>query len=265
MLRDRIVTLPRAIARRAGMKWGRPQGILPFTGDVSDVPARQNAASTDMERLFYSHDGPLVHKWHHYLSIYDRHLGRFRGQPIRLLEIGVSQGGSLDLWRKYFGPEATIFGVDIEPRCAQFDGQGGKVRIGSQADPAFLRDIVAEMGGLDVVIDDGSHIASHLKASFDVLFPLLSEDGVYIAEDLQTAYWPGPYQGGYRRRSTFLEALKNVVDDMHGWYHNRRQGVRNAHRQILGVHFYDGIAVIEKRPQETPAHYRIGKPAFAKG
>lgn len=65
--------------------------------------------------LFWNNRGPVVHKWHHYLPIYERYLSPLRSRPIRMLEIGVSKGGSLQLWRKYFGPEAVIFGIDIDP------------------------------------------------------------------------------------------------------------------------------------------------------
>ena len=55
-----------------------------------------------------------------------------------------------------------------------YDGEASEVRIGSQADPAFLNSVVAEMGGIDVLIDDGGHMASHQRASFDFLFPRLT-------------------------------------------------------------------------------------------
>ena len=59
----------------------------------------------------------------------------YRNRPVRLLEIGVFKGGSMHLWRKYFGLEAILFGIDIDPKCAQFDGRDAQVRIGSQDDP----------------------------------------------------------------------------------------------------------------------------------
>ena len=83
----------------------------------------------------------------------------------------------------------VIFGIDVDPKCAAFDGTA-VVRIGSQDDPKFLRDVAAEMKGIDVVLDDGSHVGRHQRASFDVLFPLLSDGGIYIIEDVCTSYWP---------------------------------------------------------------------------
>ena len=212
---------------------------------------------SDLHRLFYGNDGPLVHKWKHYLSIYDRHLSAYRNKPVRFLEIGVFKGGSLALWRKYLGPEAVIFGIDIDPSCAAFDGRAAQVRIGSQDDPAFLENVVNEMGGLDVVIDDGSHISSHQTTSFKVLFPKLSETGVYICEDLHTSYWRGAHQGGYRRSTTFVEVCKRMVDNIHSDFHSHDGGTNDA-RVIHGIHFYNSMVVIEKAPQQPPAHIKVG-------
>lgn len=231
--------------------------VRPFYSALSAVPESERNQS-DLHRLFYAHDGASMVKWKHYLSIYDRHLSRFRNQPVRILEIGVLGGGSLDLWRKYFGPEAVIFGVDISPECALFDGRSGSVRIGSQADPDFLRRVVAEMGGVDVVIDDGSHVAKHQKITFETLFPILDSNGVYICEDLHTSYWPGPFQGGYRRKGTFIELAKAIVDDIHSDFHLKSQKVAEASRSVDGVHFYNSMVVIEKSPQQRPQHLNVG-------
>jgi hypothetical protein len=217
----------------------------------------EEKSKTDMHRAFYGNEYGKANKWLHYLSVYDRHLSRFRGTPVRLLEIGVSAGGSLSMWRDYLGPDATIFGVDINPNCRKFDGVYAQVRIGSQADPNFLKGVCDEMGGVDVVIDDGSHVATHQRVSFETLFPVLSDRGVYICEDTHTAYWRGWAKGGYRRRTNFIEQAKRVVDDMHSDFHRCKQGVENAHRAISGVHFYNSMVVIEKEPQSPPRHVYV--------
>ena len=80
-------------------------------------------------RIFTENCGVAVHKWHHYLPLYDHYFSQWRGKPVRFLEIGVSKGGSLTMWRKYFGLDAVIFGIDIDPACAALDGQSGQVRI----------------------------------------------------------------------------------------------------------------------------------------
>ena len=71
--------------------------------------------SDPLTRQFASHKGRLVWKWTHYLSLYHRHFAKFRGQKINILEIGIFKGGSLQFWKKYFGPQATIYGLDVNP------------------------------------------------------------------------------------------------------------------------------------------------------
>ena len=256
-LSDAIFTLWRRLGRRLGIQ--PLDDVRRFSVAPSDIDDAERQR-TDMHRAFYRTNGPQVFKWGHYLSLYDRHLSRIRSgkKPVRLLEIGVSKGGSLRLWREYFGQDAIIFGIDLDPRCAKLDGLSGRVRIGSQADGAFLKTVVAEMGGVDVVVDDGSHIAQHQIASFETLFSLLSDDGIYICEDLHASYWRGKFMGGYRRRSTFMEFAKNIVDDMHADFHSHGQGLKNAHRLIDGIHFYNSLVVIEKGPQDRPRSIRIG-------
>lgn len=108
--------------------------------------------------LFMTHRGRTIHKWVHYFPVYERHFAPYVGRPIVLVEIGVSSGGSLQLWKKYFGPYARIIGIDIDPACAAFEEPQIAVRIGDQADRGFLATVVDEFGAPDIVIDDGSHV-----------------------------------------------------------------------------------------------------------
>lgn len=222
------------------------------SGDMErfSVPCRPEFSEQykgKVAELFFGNAGPLAFKWLHYLPIYDGLLESYVGTDVRMLEIGVYQGGSLALWRRYLGERATIFGVDINPECAAFDGQYGQVRIGSQADPEFLHQVVKEMGGVNVVLDDGSHVARHQRASFDAVFPLLSDGGLYIIEDLHTAYW-WDYGGGLRRRGTAIEFLKTKIDDMHSHYF--RGGTdRIPQSEIESIQFFDSMAVVRKKKQ----------------
>ena len=214
----------------------------------------------DMARLFYSHQGRLINKWVHYLDIYEREFSSWRGKSPRLLEIGVSEGGSLELWRAYFGVDATVFGVDIDPACADRVDPPNQVRIGSQDDAAFLRAVVEEMGTPDIVLDDGSHIGRHQLASFKVLFPLLAEGGLYVIEDLHTSYWPGFYQGGYRRSGSGIDLVKTLLDDMHAWYHSTPCRLA-AESAVASLRCYHSIVVIEKGRVEAPRQFKVGRTA----
>ena len=212
--------------------------------------------------IFFANEGPIVHKWLHYLPIYDQLLESFIGSKVKMLEIGVYKGGSLKLWREFLGKDATIFGIDIDNDCVAYDGVHGSVRIGSQDDPQFIRRVVSEMGGVDVVLDDGSHVATHQLASFNVLFPILSEGGLYIIEDLHTAYWSS-FEGGLKRRNTAIEFLKEKIDEIHKHYQFNGLNTSATMTDIESIQFFDSIAVIRKRKQRPRYHVMIPSPDSA--
>jgi hypothetical protein len=232
-------------------------GDLAFSGEdiLKDLSARYGFDG-DLAQI-YARGGPqLVHKWHHYLPIYDRYFSRWRGQPVKFLEIGVSKGGSLSMWRQYLGEDAVIFGVDIDPYCARYDGIDGRVRIGSQDDPDFLSSVVAEMNGVDIVLDDGSHVMQHVRATLEILLPEVSPGGIYMIEDLHTAYWQH-YGGGYRSRENFFNYIRELVDDMHSWYHREGQRHPSVASCCASLHLYDSICVIEKGEMQRPTHSKV--------
>ena len=145
-----------------------------------------------------------MHKWYHYFAAYEPHFERFRNQHVTIFEIGVGEGGSLQQWRRYFGPFAVIVGININPLARQVEEDQIHVRIGSQTDLAFLGQVLAEFGHPDIVIDDGSHQQVDIGATFDYLFPAVAKNGVYLVEDLHSAYWPLE-GGGLRKPGSFIE------------------------------------------------------------
>ncbi len=219
----------------------------------------------ELEKIFYAHDGRIAHKWHHYLAIYDQYFQSLRdnlGRAPRVLELGVSGGGSLQLWRKYFGRDACIVGVDIDTACTDRADPGSFVVIGDQADPAVLAAAIAKLGGgLDLVIDDGSHLGRHQIASFEYLYPRLSAYGLYACEDIHCCYSP-EHEGGYRRDGTFVEYAKGLADRLHAWHlgGELKENFMDFARATYGIFFYLDLIVIEKRPIDMPFHIRMGKP-----
>ena len=222
----------------------------------------------ELAAIFRNHEGRLIHKWLHYFAPYMHHLSKYREgfplpdgsrRPLHLLEIGVAHGGSRQLWRKYFGSQAIIYGVDIDPRCQNVADDDVTVRIGSQADATFMRSIVSEMGGVDVVLDDGSHRGTDTCDAFAILFPLLSDGGLYVVEDLHTSYWPN---FGLRKQS-FVQMAKDVIDGMHAWYYNRPLGRAGfAKTEVSAVHVYDSMMFFDKKNRPKPVTVQAGKPSW---
>ncbi len=146
-----------------------------------------------------------------YTAQYYRYLSHLRDAPIKLLEIGIAKGASLKMWEDFF-PNAEIYGIDILPECKQYETQQTKVFIGDQTDRGFLDSVVKAINGpIDIVIDDGGHKMSQHSVSLEVLFPCLKNGGLYVIEDLHTAYW-AKYEGGYLESDSTIEFLKGLVD-----------------------------------------------------
>lgn len=218
------------------------------------------AKANPLETYFRQNDGRLIHKWMHYFDIYHRHFARFRGKPVVILEFGVFEGGSLEMWRDYFGRKAMIYGVDIDPRCKKFDGKRMKIFIGDQEDRDFLRSLAAEIGPIDVLIEDGGHTMGQQIATFEEMYGAVKDDGVFLIEDLHTSYWER-YGGGYRKPGTFIEYAKNLVDQLNAWYSKEEPkfAVDDFTRTTRSMHVYDSIIVFEKGVIERPTHERTGK------
>jgi cephalosporin hydroxylase len=213
----------------------------------------------DLERYFHQNTGPRIYKWLHYFEIYEQHLERFRNQPVHVLEIGVGHGGSLRMWRDYFGSGATIHGVDINPHCKQLEDTNIRIYIGSQEDRRFLSDLRAYIPHLDIVIDDGGHRMQQQIIAFEELYPHVAENGVYVVEDVHTSYWRR-YGGGYRNANTFIEYSKRFIDYLNAW-HSKEEALKVSEftRTTFSLHFYDSLIVFEKRQRQAPRSESHGR------
>jgi len=194
---------------------------------------------------FLTNDKRIIWKWKHYFPVYERHFRDFVYKPVTFIEIGCGQGGSLAMWKRYFGPHARIVGIDVNPECKAFEEDQIEVCIGDQRDQQFLQTLINEFGAPDIVLDDGSHVMSHMTASFQFLYPRMAKNGVYMVEDLHTAYWE-EFEGGLRKPSTFIELCKNLIDELNADHTRDALPPTEFTKSTLSMHFYDSIAVFER-------------------
>lgn len=216
-----------------------------------------------LSELFLAHAGRVSDKWEQYLAIYDRELARFRDAagPVRLLEIGVQNGGSLEVWSKYLPPGSSVVGMDIDPRCGALAFTGDiTVLIGDAADPAALDRLLGDRA-FDIIIDDGSHVSRDIIATFEACFPRLAPGGLFLIEDLHASYWAS-HGGGFRAEGAAVEWLKGLVDALHADHLEpsvdgaTRGALAALNREVARVAFYDSVAVIEKPPEPKTTPYR---------
>lgn len=212
-----------------------------YAGKIRADPAAVGREAVDENPLFAQFDayreGPGIWKPRQYFKVYHRHLGRFIGRAVNVVEIGVYSGGSLRMWRDYFGESAVIHGVDIEEECRRFEADRIKVAIGDQSDRRFWQKFVDRVAQIDIVIDDGSHVPEHQVATFEAVLPHIANGGVYICEDIGGV--DNPFH-------SYLAGLARNLSPLDPQQSSESQKTTGLQQSIEGIHLYPYIAVIEK-------------------
>lgn len=214
--------------------------------------------------------GKLIHKWHHYFEIYEKHFSKFQNKPVNILEIGVQNGGSLLMWKKYFGKHAKVFGIDIDKNCLKHQDLANNIQvfIGNAADKNFMEKLIKELPTLDIVIDDGGHKSKEQIYAFQVLYNKVSPmGGVYLVEDIHCNYWN---HFDNEHPQTFIEFAKEQAELLMYWHFNPQQNYRFKELSIPpskrtktievpaitknthSITFYDSIVVFDKKVIKEP-------------
>ena len=202
-------------------------------GLPGEPPDLAGVESTNPLRAYFeAHtEGRGIWKWDHYFDIYHRHLSRFIGREVHVLEIGVYSGGSLEMWKEYFGPHCRIYGVDIKEACNAYEDDRTKIFIGNQGDRRFWNNFKSEVPRLDVLIDDGGHHTHQQIVTLEEMLPHLRPGGVYLCEDVV---------GSLNGFATYVFGLADKLNGKSG-------GDRSPFQQaIASVHLYPFVVATEK-------------------
>ena len=214
---------------------------------------------------FLNNNQRTIHKWRHYFPAYEAHFSRYINRPLLFLEIGCGRGGSAQMWKRYLGPHAQIVGLDINPECRKFEEEQIEIRIGSQSNLGFLQSVIDEFSTPDIVLDDGSHRMSDVVETFRFLYAKTAKDGVYMVEDLHTAYWE-EYGGGVGREGSFIELCKQLIDELNADWSREKLPSTEFTRSTLSMHFYDSIVAFERGRHLPKKDIRIsGRQNLIKG
>jgi cephalosporin hydroxylase len=222
--------------------------------------------------LFKSHTGKLSDKWDSYLTTYQELFAQFRGRPISLLEIGVKNGGSLEIWSKYFVNARHFVGCDINPDCEKlrYSDARAQVIVGDATSESVAKQVRSISEAYELIIDDGSHQAGHIIDAFVRYFPLLAPGGIYVVEDMHCMYG-APFQGGLLLPSSAQEFFKLVVElvNYEHWQEDSSVGqlferffcgkdlpAFLAQGWIDGVEFRNSVVIIRKA--KKPTHKKLG-------
>ena len=231
----RAPTLAGAVRMAAG--WQTSASARP--AEQPSVPSSPNP----LLEYFEAHvEGRGIWKWRHYFEAYHGHLSKFVGREVHILEIGVYSGGSLEMWKHYFGPQCKIYGVDLEPACEVYADESVRIFLGDQADRSFWKRVKQEVPLLDIVIDDGGHKPHQQIVSLEELLPHLRSGGVYVCEDVQ----------GISQR--FADYVSGLVHSLNATSITKKAGsveqlastATPFQAAVHSIHSYPFLTVIEK-------------------
>ncbi len=207
---------------------------------------KQCGTLNDLEEYYYNQPHREMIKYLHYFEVYDRHLKKYRNTDCVVVEIGICKGSSLQMWKNYFGKSAKIIGIDIDESTRAFEEDQISVEIGSQSDQDFWKKFKEKYPRVDILIDDGGHTMNQQIVTFEEMFEHITEDGVYLCEDMHTSYW-GSFGGGYKNPASYIEYTKNFIDYINAWYNPNINENNSYTRSMHSLHYYDSMLVIEKR------------------
>lgn len=230
-------------------------------------------ANKTLEQLYAEHSGKISDKWSIYLTEYDRIFAEYRDRSIRLLEIGIQNGGSLEIWSKYFMNAQKLVGCDINADCAHlaYEDQRIAVVVGDANNDLTYATVLGHSSAFDIVIDDGSHYSSDIVKSFAKYFPHIAEGGVFVAEDLHCSYWQ-EFEGGLFNpfsSMAFFKRLADIANHEHWGVEKHRASILSTFfskyefqideeilRHIHSVEFVNSLCIVRK---SRPQHNQLGK------
>ena len=182
-------------------------------------------------------------KWSNYFEIYENILQKFINKKITLVEIGVGDGGSLFMWKKFLGKRAKIIGVELNPEAKKLEKFGFKIFIGDQSDVNFWKKFYKKVGKIDILIDDGGHTNLQQITSFMESIDHINKDGVIIVEDTHTSYMN--YKGFKNpSKNSFINFSSNLIENIHRRNPMLKKKLNLISQKIHSIEFFDSIVLI---------------------
>jgi hypothetical protein len=182
-------------------------------------------------------------KWNNYFDIYNNLFKKFVNKKITFVEVGIGNGGSLFMWRKFFGKKAKIIGIELNPEAKKLEKFGFKISIGDQSDPHFWKSFYKKYGKVDILLDDGGHRNIQQITTFMESYSHVKPNGKIVVEDTHTSFMK---KKGFKNPSkySFINFSKLIVENMHRRNPMLDKELNKLSKKIESVFYYDSIVSI---------------------
>ena len=187
-----------------------------------------------------------------YFEVYDELFSKYRNKKITFVEIGILGGGSLFMWRNFFGPKARIIGIDLNPVAKKWTKYGFEIFIGDQSDINFWKKFKKKVGKIDIILDDGGHRYIDQITSIECILDNIKHNGLIVVEDTHTSYMDGFGDKKY----SLINYIKNKIDEIN--HKSHRLNNINSIEDIWSIKIYESIvAIFVKRKKKQTISNKI--------
>ena len=185
-------------------------------------------------------------KWEIYLHEYNDIFQKYRNKTINYLEIGVQNGGFLEVISRYFPLAKRVIGVDVNEKVGllKYTDSRVSVIVGDCNSLETLGRVKEAFNDfIDILVDDGSHTSEDIIKSFLLYFPLIVDKGIYIVEDIHCSYWNEFGGGLYAPYSSisFFKALVDIVNYEHWGLERGRSELLQKFASHYSIEIPDGM------------------------
>jgi hypothetical protein len=178
-------------------------------------------------------------KYKNYFPIYENLFSRFINKEIIFVEIGVLSGGSLFMWRKFFGNKARIIGIDLNNEAKKFEKYGFEIFIGNQSSEIFWKSFFEKVGPVDIILDDGGHTNYQQIMTSVCSIPNIKDDGILAVEDVYHSY----VGGGFFNPSkySFINFCRKIVNDINFRFPGLNKYKFSLNKFVYSVEFFESF------------------------
>ena len=195
-------------------------------------------------------------KWNNYFEIYEKLLSKFKNKKITIVEVGVGDGGSLYMWKSFFGKKSRVIGIELNPDSKKLKKDGFEIFIGDQSDKEFWRKFYKQVGKIDVLIDDGGHTNIQQITTLVESIKFIKDNGLIIIEDTHTSFMK---KKGFRNPSKYslINFSTKIIESMHRRNPSIKKSLNIFSNRIFAIEYFDSLVVFKINKKQCKKSFNL--------